>query len=384
MPQYLHIVSFDVPFPANYGGVIDVYYKLVWLKKAGVKVYLHCFNYGRSPSAELGLLCEKVFYYERKTGIFSNLGFLPYNVKSRLSDELTRNLLADKHPILFEVLHTCYLLSDTRLKDRKKVYRHSNIEHDYYNELSVSERNFFKKIYLKLEALRLRHFEPVLRFADLILAVNQKDTAYFKLKYPSAESLYLPSFHPNSAVEIRQGKGDFILFHGNLGVSENYEAAQWLISEVFSKLEISCVIAGLNPPAFLKRLVNRHANVRLIANPDEDEMKALVRDAHIHMLYTAQPTGLKLKLLNVLFNGRFVICNGAMVAGTGVSDNESLFIRETAEQYISTANSLIAKEFSEQLLGARCLQVADFDNDANCRKLTEAVFSQVTPVPAES
>ncbi|HOZ88410.1 MAG TPA: glycosyltransferase family 1 protein, partial [Bacteroidia bacterium] len=254
LPQYLHIVSFDVPFPANYGGVIDVYYKLVWLKKAGIKIYLHCFNYGRSPSPELEMLCEKVVYYQRKTGFFSNLGFLPYNVKSRLSDELTRNLLADKHPVLFEVLHTCYLMSDARLKDRKKIYRHSNIEHDYYNELSKSERNLFKKIYLKIEAFRLKNFEPVLKSADLILAVNQKDTAYFKLKYPSVESLYLPSFHPNSSVNIKPGSGDFILFHGNLGVSENYEAAQWLISDVFSKLEITCVIAGLNPPAFLKRL----------------------------------------------------------------------------------------------------------------------------------
>jgi hypothetical protein len=374
LPQYLHIVSFDVPFPANYGGVIDVYYKLVWLKKAGVKIYLHCFNYGRSQAPELVLLCEKVFYYQRKTGIFSNLGFLPYNVKSRISDELARNLLADKHPVLFEVLHTCYLMSDERLKDRKKIYRHSNIEHEYYNELSKSERNFFKKIYLKIEAFRLKQFEPVLNSADLILAVNQKDSAYFKLKYPSVESLYLPSFHPNASVNIKPGKGDFILFHGNLGVSENYEAAQWLILEVFSKLEINCVIAGLNPPAFLKRLISLHTNIQLIANPDEKQMNALVQHAHIHMLFTAQPTGLKLKLLNVLYNGRFIVCNAFMIAGTGICDNESLFIRETAAQYIDAARMLITKDFSEALIASRRQQVENFDNDANCRKLTDSVF----------
>jgi len=95
-----------VPFPANYGGVIDVYYKLFWLKKSGVKVYLHCFTYGRQKSPELDLLCEKVFYYERITGFFSNLSFLPYNVKSRRSSVLEENLLADQHPILYEVLNT--------------------------------------------------------------------------------------------------------------------------------------------------------------------------------------------------------------------------------------------------------------------------------------
>ena len=105
MSQYLNIVSFDVPFPANYGGVIDVYYKLVWLKKSGVKIILHCFQYGRKPAPELEQLCEKVYYYERQTGLKKNLSLSPYTVVSRQSKELEKNLLANDYPILFEVLH---------------------------------------------------------------------------------------------------------------------------------------------------------------------------------------------------------------------------------------------------------------------------------------
>ena len=41
----LHLISFDVPFPANYGGVIDVFHKINSLHKIGVKVILHCFQY---------------------------------------------------------------------------------------------------------------------------------------------------------------------------------------------------------------------------------------------------------------------------------------------------------------------------------------------------
>ncbi len=32
MDKYLNIVSFNIPYPANYGGVIDVYYKLEALR----------------------------------------------------------------------------------------------------------------------------------------------------------------------------------------------------------------------------------------------------------------------------------------------------------------------------------------------------------------
>ena len=51
MNKHLHIVSFDVPYPPDYGGAIDVYYKLKALHEEGIKIYLHCFEYGRGESA---------------------------------------------------------------------------------------------------------------------------------------------------------------------------------------------------------------------------------------------------------------------------------------------------------------------------------------------
>jgi hypothetical protein len=374
MSQALNIVSFDVPFPANYGGVIDVYYKLYWLKKLRIKIHLHCFSYGRKPSQELEALCEKVYYYERKTGILANLSLQPYTVKSRQSLQLEENLLANNFPILFEVLHTCYLMNDERFKHRKKIYRHSNIEHDYYNELSKTEKGFAKKIYLKIEALKLKKFESVLRSADLILAVNQKDTEYFKLKYPKVKSEYLASFHPNSEISICVGKGDYILFHGNLSVSENYEAATWLIKNVFSQLKLPVIIAGLNPPDFLVRLIENHTNIKLNKSPSEAEMTKLLLGAQVHVLYTAQPTGLKLKLLNVLFKGRFVICNNHMVSGTGIIENATLTIANSAEQFLFAIKDKFQKEFSQDLFSEREKLIRNFDNERNAKKLIEAIF----------
>ncbi|MEI7802398.1 MAG: mannosyltransferase, partial [Bacteroidota bacterium] len=46
MTNQLHIISFNVPYPPDYGGVIDVYYKIKALKEAGVKIHLHCYEYG--------------------------------------------------------------------------------------------------------------------------------------------------------------------------------------------------------------------------------------------------------------------------------------------------------------------------------------------------
>lgn len=375
MSNALNIVSFDVPFPANYGGVIDVYYKLYWLKKAGVKIYLHCFTYGRKPAKELEALCEQVFYYERKTGLISNLSVRPYTVLSRRSAELEKNLLSNEHPILFEVLHTCYLLTDKRFANRKKIYRHSNIEHDYYMELSKSEKSRLKKVYLIIEAFKLKFFESVLKKADLILAVNKKDTDYFIKKFPQVRAVYLPSFHPNAEVTGKSGRGDYILFHGNLSVSENYEAVNWLIKNVFSKIKFKVVIAGLNPPDFLIKEVDLHTNIQLRKNPNEDEMTQLIRNAQVHVLYTAQPTGLKLKLLNVLFKGRFVICNTHMVSGTGLKANDALVLAETPGEFLAELNRCFYKDFSEAALHQRQQAIQHFDNRVNANKLIEEVYS---------
>ncbi|MCW3075712.1 MAG: Mannosyltransferase [Bacteroidetes bacterium] len=347
-----------------------MYYKLFWLKNQGVKIHLHCFSYGRKPAKELEVLCEKVYYYPRKVGLFSNLSALPYNVKSRQSKELEQNLLSNDYPILFEVLHTCYLMADVRFKDRKKIYRHSNIEHDYYKHLAHSEKNFLKKIYLKIEARKLEKFEKVISEASYILAVNKADAVYFEKKYIKPLTLYLPSFHANEGLTIQPGQNDYILYHGNLSVSENYEAAYWLIENVFSHTNQKVIIAGLNPPGFLKAKINSYKNIVLIENPTNERMSELIDRAQIHCLHTNQGTGLKLKLLNVLYKGRFILCNKEMLEGTGIEEGKTLILCNTKEDYIHTISRLMTVEFTAELLPERETMTAAFDNSQNAKKLS--------------
>ena len=335
---------------------------------------MHCFEYGRAHSKELEKLCEKVFYYPRKTGLLNNLSPLPYTVKSRVSDELVKNLLTNDFPILFEVLHTCYLLKDERFKKRFKIYRHSNIEHDYYRHLAVAENNILKKIYLNKEADRLERFEPIISNADLILAVSTKDLDYFKKKYPNVKSEYLPSFHPNNEINIKEGKGDYILYHGNLSISENYEAAFWLIKKVFNKINYPVKIAGLNPPDSLKTEIGKFKHIELIANPNEEQMNSLIDNAQIHTLYTEQATGLKLKLLNVLFKGRFVLCNNKMLAGTGLNANKSLFICNSPNEFIKTIELHFNLKFEKTLSTTREKQLENFSNEKNVERLISLVI----------
>ena len=90
---HLHIISFDIPYPANYGGVIDVYYKAKSLAENNVKVHLHCFQYGRDNYPILKDAFHEVIYYKRDISKKHLFKSIPYIVSTRTSDELKENTL---------------------------------------------------------------------------------------------------------------------------------------------------------------------------------------------------------------------------------------------------------------------------------------------------
>lgn len=352
---------------------MDVFYKIKSLHQNGVKIHLHCFHYGRSPAPELNAYCETVTYYKRKTSIWSHFSFLPYTVRSRQSVQLKKDLLKTHHPVLFEVLHTTWLMRDKAFKGRFCVYRHSNIEHDYYSGLAKAEKNLLNKVYLKLEALKLKRYEAIIRHASLILAVNIRDRDYFKSKFPEVPCEFLPSFHPGELKSL-VGTEPYVLFHGNLSVSENEEAVMWLSKAVFPLLKQPVIVAGLEPSARVVNHLSSINNVKLIKSPNEAHMIELIRKANIHVLYTAQATGLKLKLLNVLNTCGFVVCNPQMLEGTGLRENDGLYVARNGAEFVSKINQMAGVQMRQEQLNDRKKLLILFDNQLNAKKLIRLVF----------
>jgi hypothetical protein len=362
----IHIVAFDVPYPPNYGGVIDVFYKIKTLHQAGVNITLHCFDYGKGKQTELEKYCTKVFYYARKTGAHHLLSPLPYIVASRTSNELMKNLLADNHPILFEGLHCCYYLGDERLRDRKKLVRTHNIEHKYYSSLAVSEKKFFKKGYFIREAGKLKKFQDVLTHANHILAISASDAKELSGHYKNV--CCVSAFHAHNQVDIKMGKGFFALYHGNLKVNENNQAALYLVKHVFNDLLVPFIIAGNGASAELKKAIAGKNHIELKETISTEEILQLVQDAQLNILPTFQATGIKLKLLAALFTGRHCLVNSPMVINTGL---EPLCrVTDSAQQMKKEILHCMEIDFnSTEIVKREQLLQAHFSNQAGVEKL---------------
>lgn len=312
----IHIVAFDVPYPANYGGVIDIFNRIKALSNSGIKITLHAFVYNRPKASELEEYCENVFYYRRYLKIKSFFSFTPFIVKTRKDNKLLYNLTRNNKPILFEGLHCTAFLNHPRLNNRTKLVRMHNVEYEYYYQLAKADRNIFRKAYNLIEGFKLKRYETIIKHADHVVTISPNDYDHYNAKYPNVEQI--PSSHTTRQIDSQPGYGDYILYHGKLSVPENENAVMYLIKNIFSEINTPFVIAGMNPTRHLYRLVRKYDHISIVPNPSEDEMLKLIRDAHINLIVTFQATGLKLKLLKSLYNGRFCIVNAPMVSGTGL------------------------------------------------------------------
>jgi len=364
LEKKLHIISFDVPFPPNYGGVIDVFYKLKALNAIGVKIYLHTFEYGRGKQPELEKYCEKVWYYKRNKVYKSLLSTIPYIVKSRANKELINNLKSNEYPILFEGLHTTFPLINANLTNRKILIRAHNIEHNYYKGLSLSESHQAKKVFFKAEAKKLKFFEPILKKAIYVLGITPFENEYFLKKYHNA--VYIPVFHQNSRIKALSPKGKFAFYHGDLRVTDNSKAALFLI-DIFKNLEEQLVIASSFPNKEISAEINTCNTIKFVLLKDNKQFLELLSEAHINVLPTFQKTGIKLKLINTLFNGRHCLVSPKMVEDTGL--DKLCEIAFSKVEFIQKIKWLSNQEYSVNQQESRKFLAVEFNNLENAKKI---------------
>jgi glycosyltransferase involved in cell wall biosynthesis len=367
----LHIVTHDVPYPADFGGVVDIFYKIKALHAVGIKIHLHCFIKNRPVQIELEKYCETVTYYKRK-GFESFSLLLPYIVTSRKSKLLLANLQKDNYPILFEGVHSTYYLHKNYFTNRKTFLRLFNVEHIYYDHLAKHENIFAKKMYYKNEAKLLKKYEASNANKTNIFTLSTTDLNIYESQFAAKRIQFLPAFLATNIVDSKSGIGNYCLYHGNLSINENEKAALWLIENIFASLDVQLIIAGKNPSLELKNAIGANKHVTLIENPTDEKMQELIANAQINVLPSFNNTGVKLKLLNALYTGRHCIVNTAGVDGSEL--NNLCTVVETAENIKEEILFLMDKPFAETAMQRRNAALNKmYNNEANALLIHAAI-----------
>ncbi len=376
MKKFIHIVCLDVPWPADYGGAIDMMNRIMQFKKAGIGIHLHYFSYNeRGMPNELNQFCESIHVYERKTGHHGFSLKLPYIVASRMDPRLLENLEKDDHPVLLEGIHCTGYLEQLVTNGRKVVVRMHNEEHLYYRELARSTGNLYKKCYYRLESHLLKKYSQHLSDKAVYACVSLNDIRILEDDYQLTHAHFLPTFPAWQQVSGEEGLGTLCLFHGNLSVPENEKAAMWLLKEVFTKIKIPFVVAGKKPSARLQKQAHVLQHTCIVADPTGSEIDDLVRKAHINVLpcFNKNITGIRLKLLHALFEGRHCVVNAPMVDGTGLEG--ACHIATNAESFASVIMQLHRMPYSEEETRLRKRLLGDtYNNEKNTQQLIQWLY----------
>lgn len=317
------------------------------LREIGLLVHLHCYAYGKEQPEILRELCHEVHYYQRNKG---HKGFalpIPYIVSSRANKELEGRLLKDNHPIIFEGLHTTFLLNNNRLiRDRKTILRLHRLESIYYRDLVRITPTGPQKLYYFIEYLLCSSYEK--KIFNKTCCVTRSEELREKLNSMNKElnALFIPKFTKLPVSFYKQGKGGFCLYYGKLSERENEYAAMWLLENVFSKIEIPFVVAGSGPSDFLEKAAHLRMHTCLVGNPSEKELQDLIKKAQVCVLpsFISSNTGDNIR--ESLMLGKHVLANKK-----GTKEAElaaACSIAKTPEEFIEQLMVLFDKEYTEQ------------------------------------
>ena len=302
----IHFVSMDVPFPPNYGGIIDVFYKLKAFHQLGVKVYLHVYGSASEGIEDLKQFAEEVYYYPIKKNPFYFLNPKPFSVKSRNGKALLKNIKKVKAPIFFESFRTTDFLSIDELNDYPKYLRLHNIEQKYFEGLANSESDKVKQMMYNLESNKYVKYEQIISKMDEVFTLSKAEQDYTFKKYKKGK--FIPVFHGNETLPELEDFGKFVLYHGDLRIADNCKVVEYLI-DVFKESEYPLVIASSIKEEWVKGKINAYQNIKFVKLKNFSHLLELFQDAHINIAWSFQESGTKLKVVNALFNSRFSVIN---------------------------------------------------------------------------
>lgn len=366
--KQLHFISMDVPFPPNYGGIIDVFFKLKAFNQSGVKIYLHLFGFKNERNLELEKYAEEVYFYPIKQNPFLVFNKYPISVSSRNGEKLYSNLIKNKAPIFFESLKTTKILNQFSLPNFSKFLRLHNIEQNYFEGLSKSEWNPVKKKLFELEAKKYIDYEKIITQFDQVFTLSNYEQSYVFNKYK--KGTFVPVFHGNEFFRNLDGFGDYILYHGDLRASDNKKSLEFLI-DTFKEIDYPFLIASSNQEKWVKSKIANHKNMKFVYLENFNHLLELFSGAHINVSWSFQQSGTKLKVVNALFNSRFSVINDKVVDDKNI---RQLCVEACDKaELISQINKLIQTPFQPSVNYKFILE--NYLNDKlNAQKILKEIF----------
>jgi glycosyltransferase involved in cell wall biosynthesis len=286
----------------------------------------------------------------------------------RLSNLLKRQKFDIVH--LESLFMTPYIGTIRRYSRAPIVLRSHNLEHIIWERMSMAEPNLIKRIYLRYLSRKLRSYEQAnMHDVSGIVAISATDHARYLELGCQAPLLTIP-FGIDTEHYANSGTGTVSasFFHiGAMDWQPNREAIEWLLAEVWPKVQDQCTaelhLAG-------RALAADFTKAKGVVVQGEVDSAVAFMHAHTIMVVPLRSGGgIRVKIIEAMAAGKAIVTTSVGAEGIGGTNGEHYIVADTADAFADAMCSLAANPARVAHIGALAKRFAaeNFDN----RKLTE-------------
>jgi polysaccharide biosynthesis protein PslH len=227
------------------------------------------------------------------------------------------------------------------------IYRPHNIENIIWSMLAIEEKNFFKRLYFNITAIKTKRIEKrVVNFFDGLAAISQKDKYWF-INNGCTKPIIVSSPSPNvSDIKDTIHKHMSVAFIGALDWRPNINGLKWLVNKVWplvtEKLpEASLYIAGRNPGSAVETIC-KGRNIIFVGETPSSEQFLADKDLMAVPLFSG--SGIRMKILEGMSLGKPVVATPAAAEGIIFEENRDLFIAGNPGEFAEKIIRLLLDE----------------------------------------
>lgn len=364
------VVGNRFPWPLHDGGALATFQMLKAMAFEGHEVSYFSFNTQKHFVDEKTLLERFSFckYYavnintnitplNALVNLFTNRSFhLQRYENDSANEQLGKLLQTEKFDLVqIEGLYSAGFLETLRSNFNGHIsYRAHNLESQIWERLAAETQSFLKKIYLNIQAKRLKREEiAFLKRVDSIVAIAPSDLDKFNDLTVVPTHLYLPGL--NLGLEVDLELQPFKLFHiGSMEWMANIQGVEWFLQKVwpivksaYPQLEFHLAGKGLkdNDSRFFQSGVFNHGEV--------ENAQAFMTTHGICIVPVVAGSGIRMKLIEAMSLGIPCVTTGVGVQGIDVKNHEHVEIADSPKEFAQAIVSMIQQWHETIKMGAR-------------------------------
>ena len=322
----IHIWSMDRLETTSYGCILEVRGQIENALKYDLQVILYAWS-------KKGLLNDNPMQMEgvqfhtlarRKFKIYLSKR-IPYIVSSRVSKVAKHKSMVQRGTVLVNGPHCSGIYHP-----KNAILRLHNPEALYYKSLA-SQSKGLRSLYFIWESLRLRKWEKKLakEWNGEVWALTSSDSDYWNQMTPLSNSKVVGPMK-TFVFNIPESKPDqkILLVPGKFSVIENENAARISLKSQDWKI----IWAGHGASSDLK--IEGESRVKYVDKPNDEYISRLFSDAQAVLVHADHKSGIKLKLIQALYQARFIIAHENALVDIPFCSSDGIFTYQDTDTFM--------------------------------------------------